>query len=272
MYSWVAVKVGCYAGRHSGIVTGVDTGRTERKSPFGVSKERIGVDIARAGPAALNVAVCDGGRAANELAASVAPENAVGDRRAAVFVIYPSAVDGGIAGKGAVGYGGVADCPVEHPAAVDGDITGKGAVGHRRTGLVVFHPTAVEIGAIVAEGAVGDSRAAEPVIHPATPACRVIEEVAVGHGGAAVVVGYPAAAFVDCGIAAEGTVGHRRVAVMVGNPAGEVAGGIAGEVAVGHSRAAVIVMNPAAHEVGGIVAEGAVGHHWAAARVVHPAA
>ena len=141
-----------HALRDSFVVPRVDARglATEPEVAVGRVKEAgVLIDVARAGVAALHVAVAYGRVSVIvvDLAKDrgrIAPENAVSQRRVTVIVAYSAAVSGGSL------------------------VPAESAVGHRRTGAIVVHAATVEA-RVPAEGAVGHHRgAARIVAHPAT--------------------------------------------------------------------------------------------------------
>ena len=243
-------------------------------------EERVVIDVAR--PRVhnsvvwiiiLDVAVGNSRRTGAEivdLVGRVAPQDAVGHRRAAPVVAHPAAVVvGRVSAECAVRHRRAA-VPIVHPAAVEpGRVSTERAVRHRRAGAGVGHPAAVTVCRVPAERAVGHRRAAVGmVVHPtAQLPSGVCAERAVDHGRVAVIpVQHPAA--VGARVPAERAVGHRRAALVVVHPAAAVAP-VPAERTVGHRRVAGAVVHPAA-VVGRVSAERAVGHRWAAVVVVHP--
>ena len=101
----------------------------------------------------------------------VAPEYAVGHRRAAVHqVVHPAAVKFcRVAAERAVGNHWATVRQVVHPAAVAVDrVTDERAVGDRWAAVhQVAHPTTFVVCRVSAERAVGQRRAAVQVVHPA---------------------------------------------------------------------------------------------------------
>ena len=239
-----------------------------------IDEQRIGVDVASAGPPLLYIAVtrrCYRVGVIEDFVPAVIPQNTVDYCRAAVDGVHSAAiVCSRVSAERAVRHRRAA-AQVEHPAAAEdaGRVPAERAVGHRGAAAVV-HPAAADGGRVPAERTVGNHRRADTLVgHPAAGDGRVSAERAVGHRQAAVHVVDPAAA--DGGrVAAERAVGHRQAAVEDVHPAAVVHGRVSAERAVSHRRAAVHAGHPAAEELGRVPGERAVGHRRAAGVVEHP--
>ena len=90
-----------------------------------VEEQRIGVDVAFSGPAALDVAVGENGAAVvGDLSRQVAPEDTVDQRRGGIVAVYGAAGIGRVSAKRAVDQGWIGVVFTKQATARTGAVAG----------------------------------------------------------------------------------------------------------------------------------------------------